>query len=192
MKSNHKGYSLIELVVVVAILSIIFVIVGAGIGSVQGARASSCAKKLLSAMEETKTNSLGFDEVKLKLYKKTDGYYIAISQYKYVFAGDGTKSLVEDTNATIERKIGDKDLNISAKMSAMAGSEVSYNVTVNDIIISFDRSSGAFNPVGVYSAGGATPVDTTSYIDSIIIKQGTAGREMTIKCIKLTGKFYMD
>lgn len=193
MKINKKGFSLVELVITVAIIAVVTGLVTVGIGSLTGMKARSCTDKLLSYMDETKTNALGFDDVKLKIYQKSDNsYWVDISRYSYEYntaTGAFTMNTVADD--TTSYSIGDSKVEIKVIMQVPVGdTEVAYNVKTSDVVISFDRSAGAFNKAIVYDKGAATIKDNSRYIEKLEITQGS--RKYTIKCVKLTGKFYLE
>lgn len=188
MKLNKKGYSLVELVIVVAIMAVVASMMIFGAGALTGYKAKQAAEKLVSYMDDAKTNSMAFDSVNLKLYLKNNKYYCDVSRYKYTFDAHGAKTLTEDKVESYE--LGGNQISIEVKM--VADEEVVYNILNRSVTISFDSSSGAFNKAVVSEA--ETPIDSSRYIDEIIIKQGSGAGAKTfkIKCIRLTGKFYLE
>lgn len=190
MKQDNRGLSLVELIVVIAIMAIM---VGVGILSISllfGTQARGCAQKVSSMLNETKTGSLSrFDETMTLTYCvknqdgnkafTTDGYY-AINQIYTI-----------DKNA-VRMPIGTAD---SAEVRSMGSGKVIITVYLSDgssfaleqdkkITISYDRSTGAFEPVIVNG------VQTVHYVDKITFASGT--RTYTITMVKETGKHVLE
>lgn len=193
MKTDNKGFSFIELIITITLLTALVGFTAIGIGSIAGIKAKSCAEKLVSYLDRTKTDSLGFDNVQLKLYQKSDeSYWVDIVQYNYVY--DTTTGKINFSSSTAKSTssymIGEKVLNLKVVMD-VDESVVEYNVKQKDIYISFNRSSGSFNKAVVKDKGLDTVTDDTHYIKEISIQQGTRTPRV-IKCIQLTGKFYLE
>lgn len=184
MKLDKKGYSLVELVIVVAIMAVLASLMVFGAGALTGYKAKSAAEKFVSYMDDAKTSSMAFDSVSLKLYLKNNKFVCDVSRYKYTFDSLGNKTLVEDQVQSYE--LGGSSISIVVKM--LDDADVSYNILNRDVVITFDGSSGAFNKAIVSESG--TVVDNSRYIDEIIISQGS--KVYKIKCIRLTGKFYLE
>jgi len=182
MKQNNKGLSLVELIVVFAIMA---VVIGMGVLSFSllfGTQAKSCAQKVSGMLSETKTGCLSrYDETMTLSYRlagsdpaiTTDGYY------------------TENAVFTIDRNAESKSL--GSEIRRMGGSNVVITVHMSDgsffvlgqnnkITISFDRSSGAFEKASTVVDGSAG----SGYIDKITFQSGL--RTYTITMVQETGK----
>lgn len=177
---DNRGFSLVELIVVIAILSVIAGVSVSMLGVVPKARVNSCAKKLVSQLEKTRTNSLSFKDASLYLYRDTDGIYADL-----VIDKGGTSPV------TLTERIGDKELTVKYTLADGTGGGTTYELgNVSDggakLILSFNRSSGAFKYPSIMDGTGLGPTEQTVYCNKITISYGSRVRE--IKLIPLTGK----
>ncbi len=156
---NQKGFSLVELIVVIAIMGIVAVGGLISMSLVSGQNAKGCCEELESYIQQTRMTAMSRADATLKIYTKSDGVYVRLS------------------TASEEVRIG--KVGISASYVDTGGNTVNLT-SGTELEISFDRSSGAFKPLG----GG------TNYCDKIVLKQGE--RIYTLKMIPRTGKFYRE
>ena len=177
MNKNNKGFSLIELVVVIAIMSIMVGFLVVSMSTVFGTKAQECAEKVSAKIDSVKTGSVSLYNETMILKYDTDGYYTECG----VFTIDKYANSVAASDPEI-RKVGAK--NVVVKAYTTDG--VEYNVASNSITISFDRSSGAFAQAQVNGNplvdGSGLPV----YFDKITFSAGS--RTYTIQMVPETGK----
>lgn len=190
MKQDNRGFSLVELIVVIAIMAIM---IGVGILSISllfGTQARGCSQKVSSMLNETKTGCLSrFDETMTLTYCTkgqdgnksftTDGYY-AISKI-YTINKNGDRVPVGNNSSTEVRSMGSGNVVITVYLSDGSSFELG---TDKEITISYDRSSGAFDPVIVDGS------QTSNYIEKITFTSGT--RTYTITMVKETGKHTLE
>jgi prepilin-type N-terminal cleavage/methylation domain-containing protein len=102
-KLNNKGVSLVELIVVMAIMSVLVGTVSYGISFSSGKQAEECARKLVSKLESMRTSSMGKYEIIGELsYDESRGY---------VFK-ETVKNNEADTGTTTETVIGEKNVKV--------------------------------------------------------------------------------
>lgn len=137
---DNKGYSLVELVVVIAIMTILAGVVTVSIRSVFGTEAKQCAANMQSQINNTKQMTMAKSRVDLKIYVGTDGAYYADMQ---VYAANQT-----DIESTTTTKLGKKSVKVEYTTdSYMADNSFNTLTSTNPFVIEFDRSSGALkNP----------------------------------------------
>lgn len=185
MKSNDKGYSLIELIVVIAILAII-----AGIITVvlpmNGTKVKECATTIEGALKETRTNVLSRESAYMWLGMDASGK-------KYEVNISGSNGV----------KIGDSSTTIRVYFETEDGATPADNYFDIDgshsIIISYNRASGAFRPM-IASVNSDGSVDYFEYMDGgtakncyctkIEISRGNKKRVVVL--VRDTGKVYLD
>ena len=122
---NNKGMTLVEIIIVVAILSIISAAGVIGVGMITGRPAQECAIKLKSTISSNRTSALGKKSCDLTI--SSDG--------TYVYA-------VETINGTAgnSQVIGTK--NVKAEYSLDGGASYT-DLTGGSVTFSFDRSDGS-------------------------------------------------
>ena len=153
-KNNNKngGFSLVELIVVIAIMAVLTGIASMSLASVMGVSVKQCARDIQSAANQTRVSTLGKDEVIMTITKgnkakSSEAYYCTI------VTKDGLGKTTEN-----EEKIGKSNLDITYVLSDSKGNKTS-DITLDDthsLTIKFNRGTGAMAPCmkGDGSSGG--------------------------------------
>ena len=160
VKKNNGGFSLVELIVVIAISVVLIGAATISIRSVMGVEVKQCARNIESIINKTRVTSMGKDSAVLKIYKASDGAYY------YKMTINGTES---DPS-----KIGKSRIEVYYSMNDDYSGKTQLNVS-DSIELQFDRSSGAQKP------------DTNGkYCSRIWIQKNSTEKVITI--YKETGK----
>jgi prepilin-type N-terminal cleavage/methylation domain-containing protein len=167
VKKNNRGLSLVEIIVVVAILSVIIGTVSIGFGLVSTKSATECAKNIQISLERCRINTMGKKQGCIAIYKKTDGIYI-VEAYDY----GATTPTLDSIDKTNEKRIGKKDVNVYMGAGPYDPT-TTYSAMDTGYIIEFNRSDGS-----VKSISG------TSYL--FIFNKGS--RTEVVSIDKLTGR----
>ncbi len=173
MKRNNRGMSLVEIIIVVAILSIVAGGITLGIGFMTRKPADECANKLRAALQSNRMTTMGKLSAKIEVLvlrddpTHADGIYI-----KETIGTAGDASVKENMT-----RIGDVDITIQYTVST-GGAPVTITPG-HPLELSFNRSSGAFNPL----PGGG-------YCTEIVISKGSLTR--TLKLYYMTGKIELQ
>ncbi len=181
---NNKGYSLVELIVVIAIIAVLGVGATWSIILVFSANAKTCANDIVGAISECKieTMSKGQGSVKLKIYRDGAGGTIYSELLFKDASGDWSfKNGTPETGYAGERE------KVGASRCSVGTSDGADDIpTSRDTAweIYFNRSTGSFADGTGVTSGGAT---TQALLDNGIWVMG-GSKNYYIKLEKLTGK----
>ena len=172
MKRNDKGFSLVELVIVMAVMAILISIGVRNLGVLDTYRTRECKDKIVSALKNNKIDCLSKSKSNTSTaYTGAKGSTVTADAYleikyenksvyviKYLPEKNGgptTASIAEKvskgTNTTIKYKVGSTEETLADGESLMIG---------------YNRSTGAFLPI---NASG-------TYCEEIIVQAGTKTR----------------
>lgn len=138
MKEKNKGFTLVEMVVVISIFAILLGILVPSLNSILGFRVQRATNSIAAALDKTKIEASSRLVGEMKLEKRSDGYYISYILDRGKVNGQENIKTNED-----EEKI------------APSRTQISYVINGNEqqlaenesIVITYDRATGAFLPV---------------------------------------------
>lgn len=169
MKKDNRGFSLVELIIVLAIMATLTGAVFIGIGMVSGKPAEECASKIFSSLQGNRTTAMGKYSASVSFYVGTDGIYV-----------------METINGTAGAPVKIGDAGVTVQYRVTGDGENAWRNLGNDsapLIISYNRSTGAFNDLE------AIGLDNKYCLE---IKCSKANTERTITLYHLTGKVSME
>lgn len=184
-KHNNKGFSLVELIVVIAIMAIAVGTLTLSVSLVTGSEAKKAFRKIESLIDEARTGSMSrFDEEFTIQYcdkdssydgvgtvsgdKDSDGFYGKISTYKWEIeteSGDEAAQkhpLVKLDGRTLisdeYRNLSKDNVSLAVVYNDGAGDQVCAigADTTSQIKFTFDRTSGLYKTIEIKDAAGAT------------------------------------
>lgn len=162
---NNNGYSLIELVIVLAIIAVIMGTVFYSVILVFSANAKSCANDIQRAIGDCKVSTMGKSAAYMKLYRNADG-----NVFTQMWIKDSSGSYVPSD----PQKVGTSRVYVGYK--AVGGTETELPTGESSgIQICFDRATGGFKEDG-----------SGNLYEIIYVKGGSKSYEITLT--KLTGK----
>ncbi len=181
---NNKGFSLIELIIVIALMGIILGFASVGLGALSSQNEKAASKDIYNMIGSAKTVAMSRAECYLVLtsdsirivYRSTDNTYVTASENSIK-----------------------KTVLVSYSEDGTSYSQIDGSTTEPGIVIKFDRSTGGFESFYYYdtsytSGGAASPCSSSmSPISNIkSIKVGDGDKAIYITLVKSTGKYSMD
>lgn len=166
MKLNNKGLSLVEMIIVIAIISIFTVMFSMGVGVLTSKPADECAEKFASTLRNVRVSTMGKKSTQVVLKQESVGAPI----YMIEIVNGSTKTPV---------RVGEKNITCTFLVSGDTTPKDLSSYGSSGIQLSFDRTTGGFNEVDV---GGGT----MKYINTFYFEKGTKKAEVSLA--HLTGK----
>lgn len=140
MKRQNKGFTLVEIIVVVSIFTILLGIGSLSLNGILGFRAQRAANSIGAALDKTKMEAMSRLAGEMKLEKTEDGTYISY----YLHRGGDGEIKEED-----RERIAPANTLISYKTRSSTGIE-SEEISLDkgtSIILTYDRETGGFRPI---------------------------------------------
>lgn len=165
LRMDEKGFTMVELIIVIALITVIGSTAFLGSGISAGKKVDGCAQQLSIALQSTRTHAMGKQEgaLKLVLKRETNGDIVILEET----AGVSGK----------EEVIGNRELSVSYRLKGETAEVVLPEG--GSMVFWFDRSSGVIKP---------NP-DSSTYSEVIISK---GDRKRTIKIAGLTGRISLE
>lgn len=169
-KTDNRGLSLVEIVLVIALMVIITGITGYGLSLIGHKPVEECARKVEIALNQNRTNSMGKKVAYLEFYMTADG--------RAAFREYSQSARESDVREGTEAVIGAADVKMRFVYKNAAGEVVEPKTVLgtDHIRVSFKRDSGSL----VEETDGLV-------LDRIEVYKGE-GYVKTISIDKLTGK----
>ena len=170
MRQDNRGISLVEVMVVIAIIAVLGGVGIWGINALTGRPAQQCSQKIVYSLERHRTTATGKVSALYELCEKDSKIYVR------EWVSNGSNPIDTSAAPSSEIQIGA----VGVTVEYTVGSDPTRN-NIRDfpLRLSFDRSSGSFKPL----AGGG-------YCKKIYVSSG--GREYSVTLVPLTGKVYID
>lgn len=188
-KLNNKGFSLVELIVVILIMGIVAGGITVSVSVIYNANIKNASERFVQMCEKARAETIGSqdDSVRLSVYKKEGNYYADVIRKN----GNGRDEV------TASEKLGNSQFNIyyisrteeQESLGNESGAEKIYITSAEDdgsdskLVIYFNRSSGGMLP----QSGNGTGHE--KYVTDVCME----GSEFTdIILIHETGRVLMD
>lgn len=169
MRMDDRGLSLVEILIVVAIMAVLTGTLTIGVSAAFSKPADECAEKIVTTLNNARITTMGKQEIKMKFCVEGDEVYL-IEQIK---GADGNMLPEKKT------RIGKKGVKVEYKLTGSGSTYVPLDSS--GLTLSFKRSTGGFNN---------TPEGSSSYCEEIKVSKGN--RVKIIKLAYLTGKVTID
>lgn len=169
MKQDQRGFSLVELVVVVAIMAVLAATVSLlSFSTVTRREVRSCAAEIEVQIEQAKLYAMSHKNAVLYLWSDSNGVYVQME------TTDSAGNVVTEPVKTVGED------GIDLKYIDESGPDLKDTASTSKLTISFDRSSGAFKPF----------TGTTTYCNKVVLKRGDM--EVNVVLVSRTGKCYVE
>ncbi len=170
---NNKGMSLIEIIIVIAILAILTTGALGGMNYIRYGNAKSCAYEINAAL----------DKVRMEAMSKAEKPYLYIYQFNgsYYMMQSTAVASASLLNASGTR-LGNQQLILSYETTHPASEDISRYEDGKYMAISFDKTKG----------GISTNPSDSCYYKKILIKDSDGTVRYTITLIRATGKHYVE
>ncbi len=173
-KNRKKGFSMIEMIIVIAIMGIFTALATIGFGYLKSGNVKSAVKTVDSNLTKLKLDTMSKENKPyMCIYKVGSNYYMLC-----------TTDTTISPNAKNGLKIGNGNVKISVGGTELTGSSKIY--------IAFKKGSGAF--ANKVTLGGVDNNTVTTSSDSTIEMENSSGSgtKYTLHMIKDTGKHYIE
>lgn len=186
-KNEHnKGYTLVEMVIVVAIFAVLLGILAPSLNALIGYRVRRAATSIGSGLDRTREEAMNRLVAEMKLeYREGDGYYLT---YYFDRGRAGTRANIKAEQA---EKIAPAKTQITYTDSAQVTHTLGKNGQ-DSLILTYDRATGAFRPIQTKIMDGNAVISwldmgkdvdfsscsTDKYCETITVSGGGQKREI--------------
>ena len=183
--NKNSGFSLVELIIVIAIMAIVVTVAGLSVGTLTGRRVRKCADEIVSTIERARVLTLGKEQNNVECvisYDITDKEYHAMV-YQVI---NGTPTEVSDRvvgRDPIEVQVYFDDDDTHAYPLTELKGTLPYASSTQGLHLVFNRASGAFE-AGTCEAGGAKK----NFCKRIVVSNSDGTRRIEITTVGRTGK----
>lgn len=182
--NKNSGFSLVELIIVIAIMAIVVTVAGLSVGTLTGRRVRKCADEIVSTIERARVLTLGKEHNNVECvisYDSTDKEYHAMV-YQVI---NGTPTEVSDRvvgRDPIQVQVYFDDDTHAYSLTELKGA-LPYASSTQGLHLVFNRASGAFE-AGTCEAGGTKK----NFCKRIVVSNSDGTRRIEITTVGRTGK----
>lgn len=182
--NKNSGFSLVEPIIVIAIMAIVVTVAGLSVGTLTGRRVRKCADEIVSTIERARVLTLGKEQNNVECvisYDSTDKEYHAMV-YQVI---NGTPTEVSDRvvgRDPIQVQVYFDDDTHAYSLTELKGA-LPYASSTQGLHLVFNRASGAFE-AGTCEAGGTKK----NFCKRIVVSNSDGTRRIEITTVGRTGK----
>lgn len=153
LNNDERGFSLVEVIIVVSIMSVMIGVIGYGLSLTSGKPAEQCAKRLSAAISHGRMATMGKYRNVITVKKEDDGR-LTVTELTTISVNDDGSSRDTNTRSSV---VGAKDVTVEYRLSS-AVDEDDFVMLHNgeSIELRFDSGSGAMKktaPGNAYYTG---------------------------------------
>lgn len=153
MRKDNKGFSLVELIIVIALVAVLGAVITFTVSLIFSGNAKTCANDLRTAINDCKVNCMSRVDAYMEVTRGDDDCIYV--QHFIKNAGDSSYTPYGD-----RQKIGRN--RVTVEFGDSKGGTLTSLSTTASITISFNRANGAFKdtvPKYIHVAGGSKDYD---------------------------------
>lgn len=176
--NKNGGFSLVELIIVVAIMAIVVGVIGLSVGTLTGRKIAKCADEIVSTLERARVLTLGKEQNQVE-FVLTD---VSGEYHAQIYQG-GTKvsdRIVGKDPITIQVYFDDDSTPYN--LSQLKGT-LPYASATDGLHLVINRASGAFEEKTCAAADA-----DKDYCKKIVISDKNGTRTITVTTVGRTGK----
>lgn len=167
-KADNKGFSLAEVLIVVAIISILTGVFTISISLIYSRDTEKCVKLIDGALETARMGSLS----------REGGFSVFV---------DGNNNTLK-VESTIDGVVEETELPKRVRLEMTAEGD-GTPITGTELLVEFDKAKGA---VKTFRLDGSTLAKTSSYTVAIAAQSNGNGKRASVILVRMTGKHYLD
>ncbi len=179
---NKNGFTLVELIVVIALMGIILGAVGLSMNSLGGQKVKTSSRKVYNTLGTAQTVAMSKGNTLFGLVYEDGGY----TAYILYSSTSGSSYVVSEASSLSKA--------VSYSFKCADGTTYTIGDSTADcsgVIISIDRTTGKFDGTYLYSGTITAPVGITlSNCTNLYIGGGDNLKDIVL--VSLTGKFYYN
>lgn len=141
MKQDKNGFTLVELIIVISIMTILLGLLIPSLNSLFGFEAQKATDRIKVALSKTKVEAMNRLVGEMKLEYREDGYYITY------YLDRGKESRTGTSLPSEEVKIASSKVNISYKVSGDMVEKEMKDTATDSLILTYNRENGAFRNI---------------------------------------------
>lgn len=185
-KGRQSGFSLVELIIVIAVVSILSGVTVAVVSRIQYGNSKKAAADLSATLSKMRMDSMTKNNSKyMYLYQKSDGIYMCVIEDP-LFNGLTTRTELDSklsTGSVNETRLGNNRLKYRVSGKNSTGNIAEKDLGMGSMIkINFNHETGAFN-----CCNDGDSSDNKFY-STIKICQSNGSGQYELKMVELTGK----
>lgn len=185
MRKDNKGFSMVELVIVIALIAVLGSVLVYSFSLVTGQEARQCANNISTVLDKAKNYSLtksASSDAYVEISKEASGEYVATYYAPDSPINDSAVPGSADYVQLENENIGKRTVRVTVSLEGGASSEINETTSLR---IYYDRVSGAFKEAVIVSGTS----ETKAYCSQIEIVRG---RTYRISFFNPTGKHTLE